>query len=139
MANEIPTKVREDIHARDDGKCIVCGARGREAMHRIPRRDGGHARSNIALGCHSCHAKAHRYPLWGYEMGIMASRYVDDVRTVPIRSWRGWILLDDEGGYTVIAPRAVRAGDLSAYLEDEVPTEPVTLPAALQRGIARYD
>jgi hypothetical protein len=123
MSNEIPTKVREDVRARDDGKCIVCGALGTEMMHRIPRRDGGHSRANLALGCRTCHAKAHREPLWGFEVGITVSRYVDAVSSIAIRSWRGWLLLNGSGGYTVIAPRTVLPADLAPYLVTPDPPE----------------
>jgi hypothetical protein len=56
-------------------------------------------------------------------MGIMASRYGVDLTLVPIRSWRGWVLLDDEGGYHVIAPRSTPAEALSALQALEVPQE----------------
>jgi hypothetical protein len=92
-------------------------------MHRVPRRDGGHRTANLAFGCHACHAKAHASPKWGYEVGIMASRYGVDLTLVPVWSWRGWILLDDEGGYRVIAPRSMPAEALSALQALEVPQE----------------
>lgn len=116
MSNQIPEAVSRLVRERDQGRCIVCGGPGTERMHRIPRRDGGHAASNIALGCHACHARAHASPAWGYRIGIMASRYVVAVTLVPIQSWRGWVLLDDEGGYTVIAPRTVLAADVPRFL-----------------------
>lgn len=116
MASRIPDSVSDLVKTRDQGKCIVCGAVGTERMHRIPRRDGGHKASNLALGCHTCHARAHASPKWGYDMGIMASRYIVAVSLVPILSWRGWVLLDDEGGIEVIAPRTVLAADLSGFL-----------------------
>lgn len=116
VANEIPKAVSHLVRNRDQGRCIVCGAQGTERMHRIPRRDGGHKTSNIALGCHACHARAHASPKWGYDMGIMASRYVVAVSLVPVLSWRGWVLLDDEGGIKVIAPRTVLAADLGGFL-----------------------
>lgn len=109
------------VKERDQGRCIVCGAPGTERMHRIPRRDGGHRPSNIALGCHTCHAKAHASPKWGYEVGIMASRYGVDVTMVPIWSWRGWVVLDDEGGYHVIAPRIAAREAVAASQTSEVP------------------
>lgn len=123
MSNDIPQKVSDLVRERDQGRCIVCGAKGTERMHRVPRRDGGHKPSNLALGCHTCHARAHASPKWGYEVGIMASRYGVDVNMVPIWSWRGWVLLDDEGGLSMIAPRAVMSDDLPAYLPFPVPEE----------------
>lgn len=53
----------------------------------------------------------------------MASRYGVDLTLVPVWSWRGWVLLDDEGGYHVIAPRSALAADLSALQGEEVPQE----------------
>jgi hypothetical protein len=121
VSNQIPQAVSDLVRARDQGRCIVCGAIGTERMHRIPRRDGGHRASNLALGCHTCHARAHASPAWGYDMGIMASRYGSDVSTVPIRSWRGWVLLDDDGGIDVIAPRTTPAEALSAPEGSQAP------------------
>lgn len=123
MGKDIPKSVSDLVKDRDQGRCIVCGAMGTERMHRIPRRDGGHSPANIALGCHTCHAKAHASPKWGYDMGIMCSRYVIAVGLVPILSWRGWVLLDNEGGLRVIAPRTVLAADVSRFLDAEAPRE----------------
>src|SRR5690606_1313143 len=123
VVSRIPQAVSDLVRARDQGRCIVCGAMGTERMHRIPRRDGGHRASNLALGCHTCHARAHASPAWGYEVGIMASRYGTDVSQVPIWSWRGWVLLDDEGGIEVIAPRTAPREAVSAEREPEVPQE----------------
>jgi hypothetical protein len=53
----------------------------------------------------------------------MASRYGQDLTLVPVWSWRGWLLLDDEGGYHVIAPRSTPAEALSALQAPEVPQE----------------
>jgi hypothetical protein len=123
VSNQIPQAVSDLIKARDQGRCIVCGAAGTERMHRIPRRDGGHRAANIALGCHTCHARAHASPAWGYETGIMASRYGVDLTLVPIWSWRGWVLLDDEGGYHVIAPRITAREALTVSQAIEAPRE----------------
>jgi len=123
VGSDVPSAVREQARERDQGRCIVCMAAATELMHRVPRRDGGHRLSNTIWGCHTCHAKAHASPKWGYEIGIMASRYGVDLTMVPIWSWRGWILLDDEGGYHVIAPRSMPAEALSALQASEVPQE----------------
>lgn len=123
MGSRIPQAISDLVRARDQGRCIVCGAMGTERMHRIPRRDGGHRASNLALGCHTCHARAHASPAWGYEVGIMASRYGTDVSQVPIWSWRGWVLLDDEGGIEVIAPRTAPREAVRAEQGPEVPQE----------------
>lgn len=54
----------------------------------------------------------------------MASRYGADVSAVLIRSWRGWVLLDDEGGINVIAQRTVPAEALSAHQGTEATKGP---------------
>lgn len=123
MSSAVPSAIREQVRERDQGRCIVCMAAGTELMHRVPRRDGGHRTSNLAYGCGSCHSRAHASPKWGYEIGIMASRYGVDLPLVPIWSWRGWVLLDDEGGYHVIAPRSMPAEALSVSQASEVPLE----------------
>lgn len=122
--SRVPDGVREKARDRDQGRCILCGAAATELMHRVPRRDGGHRLANLAWGCHTCHARAHASPRWGYEVGIMASRYGVDVSQVPIWSWRGWVLLDDEGGLTVIAPRAAARDAVAAVEAAEVPQQP---------------
>jgi hypothetical protein len=54
----------------------------------------------------------------------MASRYGVDLTLQPIRSWRGWVLLDDEGGIDVIAPRTVPAEALCVDQDTEAPEGP---------------
>jgi hypothetical protein len=54
----------------------------------------------------------------------MASRYGADVSDVPILSWRGWVLLDDEGGYHVVAPRTAAREAVAAVHAAEVPKQP---------------
>lgn len=104
--NRIPTRTRELVVARDRGQCIACGAAAREIMHRVRRREGGHLPSNLALGCRTCHARCHANPAWAMERGyILSAVAVVDPRVEPVLSWRGWVLLDDEGGLAVVAPR----------------------------------
>ena len=93
-------------------------------MHRIRRREGGHAISNGIRGCRTCHARCHREPMWAMERGYILSAVMDvDPTTVPVLTHRGWMLLDNEGGYQVIAPRSVPAAALSGYQGSAVPTE----------------
>lgn len=107
--SQIPTLTRHEVRVRDMGLCIACAAMGSEIMHRIRRREGGHSLSNLALGCHTCHRRCHENPTWAMDTGFILSAVADvDPAQEPIWSWRGWMLLDNEGGFEVIAPRAAQ-------------------------------
>lgn len=52
------TQMREACFARDDGKCVLCGAPAQDAHHIIERRlwpDGGYVLDNLASVCGECH------------------------------------------------------------------------------------
>ena len=105
----IPSTTREALRRRDRGSCIICGAASTDAMHRIRRREGGHELSNLALGCRTCHELCHANPAWAREKGyILPAVARADPRREPLWSWRGWVLLDDDGGLEVIAPRTAQ-------------------------------
>jgi hypothetical protein len=52
---------RQQVFARDGGRCVICGAPGQDAHHIIERRlfdDGGYYLNNGATLCAGCHVKA---------------------------------------------------------------------------------
>jgi hypothetical protein len=52
---------RQQVFARDGGRCVICGAPGQDAHHIIERRlfdDGGYYLDNGATLCAACHVKA---------------------------------------------------------------------------------
>lgn len=104
--NRIPDKARALVMQRDRSACVACGAMASEVMHRVRRREGGHRLSNLALGCRTCHSRAHANPGWAMERGYILSAVAEvDPSSEPMLTWRGWVLLDDDGGLSVVAPR----------------------------------
>ena len=117
MANDIPAAVRRAVNDRDEMRCQVCGAIGSEIQHRIRRREGGHRLSNLIRVCSTDHRSIHANPAWALERGFTLSAvFEQDPTSLPVCSYRGWVLYDDEGGYRVIAPRTIPPGDLTDYL-----------------------
>lgn len=141
MSNEIPSDVRRKINARDEARCLVCGAVGTEIQHRIRRREGGHRMSNLMRVCTTCHRKIHAEPMWAMENGFTASAVMDvDPQGIALRSFKGWITLKDDGCVVVIAPRGVAVADLGAYgfperwLEHEHDERPVQGDTAREKA-----
>lgn len=109
-ASDFPPAARRAIAERDLERCARCGrplGPGANAHHRKLRSRGGVG--NIANGvllCGSgttgCHGWAHREIAKATEHGYVVSRWGDE-RDVPMLTWRGWITVDDEGGYTLAA------------------------------------
>lgn len=55
-ATQIPEKVKRKVMARDNGRCIVCGAPGLPEAHYIRRSQGGLGiEENIVTMCRPCH------------------------------------------------------------------------------------
>lgn len=103
MSNPIPTAAREAVKARDFGRCVRCGAFGAtDIHHRKRRREGGHPLSNLILVDRGCHSWIHANPTKAKEQGLIVSVWESPV-DAPMKSWRGWTLLDDEGRVAFIA------------------------------------
>ena len=52
---------RQQVFARDGGRCVICSAPGQDAHHILERRlfdDGGYYLDNGATLCAACHVKA---------------------------------------------------------------------------------
>lgn len=117
MSNEIPSAVRRKVNDRDEMRCQVCGATGTEIQHRVRRREGGHRFSNLIRVCSTDHRTIHTNPAWALAEGFTISAVFDqDPRRIPVHSYRGWTLYDDEGGFQVIAPRTASAADVTRFL-----------------------
>ncbi len=66
---------RQQVFARDGGRCVICGAPGQDAHHLIERRlfdDGGYYLNNGATLCAACHVKAEMTVLTCEEIRIAA-------------------------------------------------------------------
>lgn len=122
MSNEIPTDVRRKVNDRDEMRCQVCGATGSELQHRMRRREGGHRKSNLIRVCSIDHRSIHANPGWAMERGYTVSAVMADAdpSQIPVHSYRGWVLYDDDGGFDVIAPRTMSPADLSAFRLSQV-------------------
>lgn len=98
MGNEIPTKAREVVRERQGGQCLRCGNRASVLHHRKRRREGGHGYENLVALCNTCHVSVHKHPTVSQEHGYIVPTHVEDVGSVPLKSFMGWVLFDNDGG-----------------------------------------
>lgn len=96
MSNEIPTRRREQVHARDKGHCVRCGVRpiAGHAHHRRGRRTAlghdQHCVCNLIWLCGDCHRNVHVVDQVGARRdGFVVSRYETHPASVPVRYWNG--------------------------------------------------
>lgn len=105
--------VRLMVIRRDSSRCVKCGKRisrgdwyqGRASIHhrrlRSHRFCGTDLPANLILLCGSgttgCHGWCHSHPRQAMEEGLIVSAYKTP-SMVPLRSWKGVLALDDEGG-----------------------------------------
>lgn len=63
------------------------------------RREGGHSLANCILLCRTDHSRAHANPEWGRLKGLIIPTWVgaENVGEVPVRSWRGWLMHNQDG------------------------------------------
>ncbi|NEG55413.1 hypothetical protein GFD21_06465 [Bifidobacterium sp. SMA15] len=112
--------VREKVGARDQYRCCRCGKRyhwaGFSVHHRhlrshpYPRL---HEASNLICLCGDgtaeggCHEWVHAHPKLAKHYGWIVSGFNDHPETVPVLTRQhGWVLLDDQGGWTRCDPPA---------------------------------
>ena len=109
MNNTNPDKdTRDTVLTRDRWRCTRCG-KPLDAGSIHHRRLRGHKwpglnqPSNLLTLCGSgttgCHGWVHAHPAQARELGFIVSAYNDNPASVPVCTWRGWITLDDTGGY----------------------------------------
>lgn len=56
QACDISKEVKEKVHRRDNGKCIICGSAGIPNAHFVRRSQGGLGiEKNVVTLCYSCH------------------------------------------------------------------------------------
>ncbi|MEU5155613.1 HNH endonuclease [Glycomyces sp. NPDC021274] len=97
-------KARQLVRERSGGICEVCGLRrATNFQHRKNRSQGGRWTASNGLdvcgtGTTECHGDIHSNPTKAYEAGWSVKSW-DDETTAPVRTWRGLVLLDDEGGW----------------------------------------
>lgn len=100
---------RRLVRARDSHYCQMCGQsivdRPSAIHHRVAKGMGGSAKleraSNLIRLCGNgnadgCHGLAHSNPEWARSLGWIVPRFLDPAE-VPVGTYFGWVLLDDEG------------------------------------------
>lgn len=115
-AKQITPAVRTIVAARSGGICELCGSRpATQIHHRCGRQMGGsreewvNQASNLLHVCDDCHdrvtnTRGRREEV--EEHGWLVRRGVTLPVEVPVRLWRGRVLLDDDGGYSHVAPES---------------------------------
>ena len=93
----IPTKAREVVRARQNDQCARCGNRYTELHHRQRRREAGHGYEILVGLCGSDHKWAHANPTAAKEHGYIVPPWEEDVESVPIRTFMGWMTFDARG------------------------------------------
>ena len=107
---------RETCHLvdhRDGMRCVRCGrslygvAASRHHRRRRSQstKDVMHNVENLILLCGTgttgCHGYVHGHPAESYEAGWLVHSW-DDPLDIQVRSWRGLLLLDADGGTTTV-------------------------------------
>jgi hypothetical protein len=101
------------VRDRDLHRCVVCGTTGPlSTQHRVARGMGGtraawvNLPANLLTVCGSgttgCHGHIEHHPEEAKRLGRALSRFTLEggAEHVPVFTWRGWLLLDNEGGAT---------------------------------------
>lgn len=78
-ACDITPHIRQMVWGRDAGRCVICGKRGVQIAHYIPRARGGLGiPRNLVCLCPECHNK--------YDNGSMREEYGQAIRAY-LRGW----------------------------------------------------
>lgn len=106
MSTQIPTKVRETVRARSQGRCERCNkmAGTLEMSHRDAKGMGGstEGQGNPALYCHLCH-ECHAWVEANPAKALSAGWKVPPgakLEEWPVHMHDGNFLLDDVGGFS---------------------------------------
>lgn len=104
-------EVKETIYRRAKGFCDRCGLACREGVHfhhRTPRRAGGSSREDLGFPSNGlllhprCHDFIESRRKIAAQLGFIVG-YGSLPRDVPVMTWRGWVLLNDDGTMTAMA------------------------------------
>lgn len=97
------------VRERDDWRCARCAGWGPlSTQHRVARGMGGtrwpgiNLPSNLLTLCGSgttgCHGWVEAHPAWSKAHGWSVPTWqADEVVTVPVWTWRGWVWLAEDG------------------------------------------
>lgn len=114
--SRLTPKVRETVSERDQWRCTRCGEhvqfRTVSIHHRRPAGSGGsrrpetHLPANLILLCGSgvtgCHGWVESHRTESYELGLLVHQGIDPAG-VSVQTYRGRLLLDNEGFFTEVA------------------------------------
>lgn len=113
----------DQVRTRDFFACARCGAGGESGwplttQHRVARGMGGSREAwinqpaNLITLCGSgttgCHGWVEANPAKARELGLSVSRFGEAPAVVPVKTWRGWLYLNDDGT-TTAAPEPALA------------------------------
>ncbi|MBX6357905.1 MAG: hypothetical protein IRZ05_18880 [Micromonosporaceae bacterium] len=111
----VPDSVLAALTARSGGVCemqlVGCQGQATDPCHRIKRGIGGRhgaakrlsdRLSNLVHGCRMCHDWCHARPAEAYDFGLMLREWQDPA-VEPVLRRGQWVLLDDDGGWEVLA------------------------------------
>lgn len=114
----VSLKTRAVVLDRDEYRCCACGKYvgpfGEYSIHhRRPRAMGGSKRpetdlpGNLIVLCGSgvtgCHGEVERHRVRALADGLLVSQAVNDPSLIPVRTWRGEALLDNDGLLVLVA------------------------------------
>lgn len=108
MATKAEKDARRLVRQRSGGICEVCGVqRATNFQHRKNRSQGGRWLAANGLdvcgsGTTGCHGFIHANPAKSYEAGWSVKSTGNEV-TVPVKTWHGFVTLDNEGNYLAVA------------------------------------
>ncbi len=97
--------VKPLVWARDQAMCIVCGGRGYDYHHRLPRGMGGasrnplaHSPAHLVVLCRAHHAEAETTGrAQALRDGLIVRHGITDPAEIPIRYRDDWALLCHDG------------------------------------------
>jgi hypothetical protein len=107
MATKVEQIARRLVRERSGGMCEVCGVRpATNFQHRKNRSQGGQWSAANGLdvcgsGTTGCHGFIHANPAKSYAAGWSVKGAFDE-SSMPVRTNRGLVLLDAEGGYEAV-------------------------------------
>jgi hypothetical protein len=108
-------EVVEIVRVRDGYACVRCGRGGQlTTQHRVARGMGGtrepwvNQPANLISLCGSgttqCHGWVEHHPAEARAAGLALDRDGQRPENVPVRTWRGWMLLTNTGTTIPMAP-----------------------------------
>lgn len=101
MGNDIPTRARVQVKARDQGRCARCGVMCEGHWHhrrsRSVKDTKTHSPANGVYVCTFCHAWIHANPFEARGSGFIVSRYSDPLEEPIEHALYGKVLLTDSG------------------------------------------